>query len=493
MRKIVLAFLNNEKQYPLLAGFSSGFYALLYLYDKNFTLIDSWGQFSFFVLTFCIAPALMLSLLNYVFKKTSALKRYANYVIPVLNAIFFAFYMIVVTYGVDKKKILLIALVIALILGILLFKHVKKIIVFQLLMACFLIVKLIPSLYNVITYSYEWQNQSDEISQVKFAKKPNIYYLQPDGYVDFNTIKSGYYNYDNNALKLFLETHKFKVYDNFRSNYTSTLTTNASMFSMKHHYYGFKQSHDGFYNSRSIIVGKNAVIDIFNQNNYKTNLILDVPYLVVNRPNMRYDYCNINYSDIPYLTRGFEFEADTKRDLLSAIEENKGSNNFYFVRQPKPGHIATTKSQSKGVEEEKKTYLDDLKTANAWLQETVSGIVKNDPEAMIIVSSDHGGFVGFDYTRASSTKTQDENLITSMYSTVLAIKWPNNDVPSYDEDLKSSVNLFRYIFSYLSENETYLSNLEPDKSFVLIKEGAPSGVYEILDDNGNIVFNKVTN
>jgi hypothetical protein len=493
LRQAVLKFINNSKEYPLLAGFSSGFYALLYLYDKNFTLVDSWSQFLFFVLIFCLAPALLFYLMYRFFNSMSSVKKYAKYVIPVLNFMFFAFYIVLITQGLHKKKILFIAIFIAFMLGVFLFKHIKKVVVFQLLLSCFLIAKLIPSFYNALTYSYEWQSLPDDIKEAKFVKKPNIYYLQPDGYVDFSNMKKGYYQYNNDKFKSFLEQNDFKVYDNFRSNYTSTLTSNSSVFSMKHHYYGYDQNHDDFYKARSTIVGKNAVIDIFNQNNYKTNLILDVPYLVVNRPKMKYDYCNIDYSDIPYLTRGFGFETNTKEDLFEAIKQNDSTNNFYFVRQPKPGHISTTKSQSKGVEQERKKYFEDLQISNNWLEEVVVGIEKQDPEALIIVLSDHGGFVGFDYTRQSKTKTQDSNLVASMYSTVFAVKWPQNDIHNYDKNLKSSINLFRVVFSYLSENESYLNNLEPDNSFAIIKEGAPSGVYEIINDNGEVVFNKYTN
>lgn len=492
MRQFILNFVNNNKDYPFIAGLSSGVYALLYLYDKNFTLVNSWNQFIVFVLSFCIAPGLLTLLLYKLFEAITWLKAYKKYVIPVLNLVFFLVYIVLVTQGFHKKKLMLSVVIIALVLGVLLYKYIKKIIVFQLLLSCFLIAKLIPSLYNVLTYSYNWQDLEDDITEVQFAEKPNIYYLQPDGYVGFKEMKTGYYNHNNDEFQSFLQHKKFKIYNNFRSNYTSTLTSNSSMFSMKHHYYGADQNHDEQYNARSIIAGNNAVIDILQHNNYKTNLILDVPYLLVNRPTMNYDYCNINYNDIPYLTRGFGFEKDTKNDLFYAIEQNKKSNNFYFVRQPKPGHISTTKSQSRGKEEERNVYLEDLKTSNNWLKEIVVGIEDRDPNAMIIILSDHGGFVGFDFTRQSKTKGNDADLVTSMFSSLFAVKWPQNDAVNYDENLKSSINVFRVVFSYLSKNKRYLEHLEQDESVAIISEGASPGVYELIDNDEEVVFNKFT-
>ena len=73
---------------------------------------------------------------------------------------------------------------------------------------------------------------------------------------------------------------------------------------------------------------------------------------------------------------------------------------------------------------------------------------------------------------------------------VIAIKWPNNEVPEYDSKIKTSVNLFRVLFSYLSNDESYLGQLQDDKSYMVIKNGAPTGVYEYIDNNSEITFRK---
>jgi hypothetical protein len=80
-----------------------------------------------------------------------------------------------------------------------------------------------------------------------------------------------------------------------------------------------------------------------------------------------------------------------------------------------------------------------------------------------------------------------------VFSSALAIKWPNNDVPEYDDRLKSSVNLFRVLFSYLSEEDSYLQHLQEDKSYLIIEEGAPNGVYEVIDEAGAVNFEEYKN
>jgi len=94
------------------------------------------------------------------------------------------------------------------------------------------------------------------------------------------------------------------------------------------------------------------------------------------------------------------------------------------------------------------------------------------------------------YTLESYKKTQDRDKVYSIFSSTLAIHWPDNMAPSYDASLKTSVNLFRVIFSFLSQDESYLSKLQPNSSYVILKDGMTKGVYEYINENGKIVLNK---
>ena len=134
--------------------------------------------------------------------------------------------------------------------------------------------------------------------------------------------------------------------------------------------------------------------------------------------------------------------------------------NFFFIEQISPGHIPTLKSTSKGKEVERETYLKELKEAYSWLKSTISSIEENDNNAIIIIIADHGGFVGLEYTLESKIKQENEDLVKTVFTTACAIKWPNGNAPNYDSKLKSNVNLFRILFTYLSGNESYLKNLQ---------------------------------
>ena len=73
----------------------------------------------------------------------------------------------------------------------------------------------------------------------------------------------------------------------------------------------------------------------------------------------------------------------------------------------------------------------------------------------------------------------------------MSIHWPNNQIPEFDKEFKTSVNTFRVLFSYLSENEKYLEHLQDNSSYMILDKGVPKGTYEYLDSNGKPTFKKI--
>lgn len=486
----ITSFTENKKEYPILAAIAAGCFPLLHNYSSNFTLVNSTSQLLFFLVLFIALPILVFVLTNMAFKRIEFLKPYKSYVLPVLGLTTMTFLAIISTYG-PRKKMLLVAMMIAFILAIVLHKHFKKIIILQLIMALIGIYNLVPKLMIPLNYNNSWMTPSDEISNVTFKKKPNIYIVQPDGYASFSELKRKHYAFDNSEFESYLKNNGFTLYPDFRSNYFSTLSSNSSMFAMNHHYYNNVkgQSHE-FYNARKIIIGDNPVVSTFKKNGYTTSLILQNSYLLVNRSEIKYDYCNISFDEVPFMARGFSIEKDTNIDLKKAMSHNQSDQGFYFIEQISPGHIPTFKRDSKGKEEERVAYLEKLQWANDWLKDIINTISEKDKNAIIVMVADHGGFVGYDYSLQSMVKQDDVTLINSAFSSALAIKWPQHTPPEYHSKLNTSVNLFRVLFSYLSEDTSYLSDLQEDSSYIIIKEGAPKGVYEMIDEQGKIVFDK---
>ncbi|NNE33420.1 MAG: hypothetical protein HKN40_13750 [Winogradskyella sp.] len=477
----------SKNRLSVLAALSAGLYPLTFLYKSNHTLYASWYHIKWVAIIYIVLPIIIFLSTSLLGLKIKFIDKHKLKVLTVLNLTFFTGLLLYSAYGL-QKKLLILAILIAVLLGVLVYKHLLKIIKFQFLLAIIGIIFLMPILFTYTNYNKNWLEQDNKIESVQFKKTPNIYLIQPDGYVGLSELTKGNYGKDTSAFANFLLANGFTLYPNFRSNYYSTLSSNASLFAMKHHYFhGLIDSSSELMLARDIITSDNPVLNILRNNNYTTSLILENSYLLASRPKIGYDYCNVSYKDLSVFAKGFEFKRNVLKDLENAIKTNDKGSQFYFVEKIIPGHIATLKSTSKGKEIEKELYLKRLEDANKWLAETIKLIETYDANSLIIIASDHGGFVGYDYSSQAHQKPNSKENTLSMFSSLLAIKWPDNP-KLYDADLNTSVNLFRSVFSYLSSDTTLLDTTQEDKSYLLVTKDAPQDLYEVIDENGNVVF-----
>ncbi len=482
-------FLNDNKAYPLLTAIAAGLYPLLFYYTNNFKMINSWSHLGFFASVFLLAPLVIFSVAH-IISKGAFFKKIKDFVLPFLNFFFFIFYLNLAYYAGFSLLRTLVVFAIAVLLTLLLRKYLKEIILFQMILALIGVFTLTPVVITQLNYSKEWMKQPDSIESAVFKKKPNIYFIQPDGYVNFSELGRGYYRIENKNFENYLQEKKFKTYPNFRSNYAATLPTNSAVFMMKHHYYNNGFDFTETMDARNVIVSDNSVLRILKNNGYRTFFLTEQPYFLTNKPKLGYDFSNFTLKEIKFLTKGIGDPKDVIAPFNTYLKKFPEGPNFFFVEIFNPGHITNTIKDSKGVEGERKHYIEGIKESNKKLTQLTESILTKDPEALIIIMADHGGFVGMTNTHESYSKNTEPDFVRSIFSSVLAIHWPNGEAPEYDEKLKTSVNLFRILVSYLSENPSYLSKLQPDKSYIPINFGAPKGVYEYLDEDGNLVFKK---
>ena len=98
--------------------------------------------------------------------------------------------------------------------------------------------------------------------------------------------------------------------------------------------------------------------------------------------------------------------------------------------------------------------------------------------------------MGLDYTMQVKKKTDDRDLIYSMFSSQLSILWPEKLEDGKELEIKSSVNVFRYIFSQLAKKESLLNHLELDESYIILDDNEYKGVYTYINEKGGVVFKK---
>ncbi len=474
----------KENFNPLLTGLICGFYPLVFYFSNNFSAINSWEHLGFFLLFFIGIPIAVFSIASLIFKFSDALSKYKPHVLFVLIIMTVATLMSQAMYLTIKKKLLLGLLIVSVLAAWKLHAHFKKLLVIILLMS---ILPTVNCVVKIVEHEQkmEWTALPDSIENAKFKTTPNIYMIQPDGYVGRDMMESELYHF-NNPFYGWLQTNGFKIYEDFRSNYPASLTSNSSMFSMKQHKFGkvLFPSID-MPNSRDIIAGDNAAITTLRKNGYKNFFIVQDEYFQQNRPKQRYDYYNLNADEIPYFSNDNNVKKVVFDDLKAAMDTvTVNGPRFYFVEKLLPHHIHFAASK----EEERDTYIDKIKEVNGWLENTVNYISKKDPDAIIIILADHGGWVGLE-SYPEMFSTEDPQQIRSIYSTLAAIKWNGHLKEGMDAELSSNVNIFRVLFSNLSENPEYLKYLEDDSSYNLQNGTFSKSVRAVIDDSGKVISN----
>ena len=466
-------------------AFLCGLYPLLFYYSNNYAAINSVTHLAFFVLFFIGIPFFTITIGYFVFGEIKRLKSYQFHYLLVSTIVFMVALMSQAMYLTIKKKILLAVLVCSILASVVLVKHIKKVAIILLILCVTTLPKLGATIYDHVK-PQKWMDLPDEINEVKLQQKPNIYFIQTDGYVNEETLTNQLYKH-NNSLFSWLQDQQFKTYKNFRSNYPTSLASNASTFAMKQHELGERIFPDlELPNARNIISGNNPVLEILKQNNYQTHFIVQDEYFQQNRSQNNYDTYNIDLAEIPFFSNDNNVKKNVFEDLKFQMQQQTNQPQFYFIEKLLPHHIHFV-PQKNQIEEEREWYVKRVDSVNNWLQKTVKHISKQDANSLIIIQADHGGWVGLTNWNDMFT-TKDKALINSTFSSLLAIKWNGFNTNNYDKDLTSSVNIFRTLFSVLSDNDKWLNGLEDNSSYNIRIESDKKSIEKIIDDSGEILI-----
>ena len=92
-------------------------------------------------------------------------------------------------------------------------------------------------------------------------------------------------------------------------------------------------------------------------------------------------------------------------------------------------------------------------------------ILKNDDDPLIIIAGDHGPW-GYRLKEDGNGKTISDSLFAlDRFGVLMAIRFPEDYQGQFDNDFKTHVNLFRYVFAYLSESNEILEKKASDDSY----------------------------
>ncbi|WP_047545155.1 sulfatase-like hydrolase/transferase [Psychroserpens sp. Hel_I_66] len=486
----IRTFVESNTDYKYLTIFAAGLYPFLHYFNSNLHISNSWQQLVFMLGLCFVIPIILLKLSKFIFK-LKFLERFESQRLAILNITIFLVLIGFLVFNY-KKKVTVLVIVLSFILGLILYKHIKKIVVSQLIISLVSAFTLVPvMIFAFQQNNKDWAILEDDILKIKLQKTPNIFVIQPDGYVNRSEINSKPYELDNEYFYNYLEKKGFMDFENFRSNYYSTMTSNASMFAMKHHYYSNTFSKTGkTFNANEAIVGKyNNVLNILKNNGYSSHLMTDNSFFLIDRKISNFDFINVKPYQLPFVHTG-KVNVNIEIDLGNVLDTISSSRNFFFIEKTIPSHIRHSKASSLGALKERERYANRLQEANDWLTGLIETIEDYDSEALVIIVADHGGYVGFDYTMEAIEREMSPIETLSCFSSILSIKWPR-DIKTNNLEFRSNVNLFRSIFYNLSEEGILLKNKEKNESYIPLREDGKFNYYKCIDDNRNITHEKM--
>ncbi len=486
MKDKIIIYLNSNNHYWWTVGLLPGVYALSYLYSNNYTLVNSWTQFLYLSLYLILAPSLLVAIVNRLIKNSNdRIKEVFNSSAFIINT---AITLSLVIYLGWRWKALILVGIVAVLMSWFIGKHYKKGVLLLVFMSILGIGQFAYYFFTDILQKENWVKEST-LPQLEFKKKPNIYYIQPDGYAGKTALENVHYHYDNYDFYQELIPRGFHINHDYRSNYPSTLTSNAALFTGQHHFYENGDLKNELFNARQIIMGDNPVLRSFKNNGYETTAILQHRYLLLNHPEVAYDRINIEKNEMSILPN-YWLDKDYLADLKKAIDTASTKPQFYFIEILEPGHITGLPSNNTTAKNERDIYINKLNAASLKLYDMVDSINKNDPDSIIIIAADHGGFVGYNYaTESYINTTNNVTLHQGIFNSLFAIKAPSGFEP-YQENIKSSISLFPTLFSFLAEKPVVNDKID-NSSYQLIKNGTQSGIYRYYDDEGNSITEKL--
>ncbi len=311
-----------------------------------------------------------------------------------------------------------------------------------------------------------------DISKVK--AKPNVYLLLFDCYAGYKSLQDSF-AYKNDSLYNFLAQKSFTVLPSF-SNYNFTFFSMASMLNMQ---YIADDYHDKIavqkdMQKKVIEINNGEVFSIFNSMQYSTEnySIFDIKnkqglsnnnsmvpmhsYLITHKifhNRLIFDLGYLLYK-INYFSRKHIFEHDDNNiaaynKTMATIEQTAASPKFVYTHflMPHAPYFKDSLGNYLPISNfniaSKTSYLSYLKYTNTIIQSILTKITTTDPNAIVLLMSDHG------YNDKGSVRIFDSAQIAAeqySFNNLCAVRFPGQHFDSVKAGI-SNVNIFRYLFN----------------------------------------------
>ena len=340
---------------------------------------------------------------------------------------------------------------------------------------------LIP-LFKIATYSahptsntddYLQNNESRQLLSVNKEKLPNIYYLMLDSYPRSDSLKT-YFGFDNSAFDNFLKRRGFSVLANSQSNYNQTWTSVPATMNMS-----YLKSRDQLAADQEKLSSR-VLIDLYHHNKV-LQYLQPAGYYWVHNSNLYSTQTNPAAEFNVRCGRSNEFaktllestalkpfklvtsqqRQNLREDSLCVMKNvafgphERPKFVFTHLLPPHPPYLFGADGQD--VQETnlslnsdthwlaKKPYVAQLQYVNKRVGEALQGILDKDPEALIIIQSDHGTLSSA--TEAIKLEDMRPVVLKERSRNYVAIHLPNYCNKAQLKSLRTNVNTFRVIFN----------------------------------------------
>lgn len=323
--------------------------------------------------------------------------------------------------------------------------------------------------------------------EIVFKHKQNVYFLLFDGYTNTEGLQALGLS-ASSVFNDYLSKNSFVVYPQFYTNAQRTREALSSYFNMDIKLRG-KNIYNNFHISKQITVsGNSSVFNIFKKNGYSTKIIMvDQEWFSLNEY-LRGAFCfadhclghkhtnlfltNLKLIDHILFNKIMANYAaehiDHVDNAMSVLHREIDSevSQFVYAHFLFPAHAKANHVDDKGTCDERietREYAKRIFHTNNLIVEKIGMIRQLDPEALVVIASDHGPIIFNRCAYSAPLLTWEE--VVERQSVFLAIRWGDDYDGRYDRDIKTSANLFRYIFSYLMGHEELLKSKANDDAF----------------------------
>ncbi len=310
-----------------------------------------------------------------------------------------------------------------------------------------------------------------------FVDRPNVYWLVLDEHANaeqFHHVTGG----DNRGFDDALRERGFSVSETSRSSYLHTQLSIFSTLAMDYPYTPGNTYGSDFLSSNPIIMGDNPVVGTFESNGYRyvyapdggvdwvdcpTEIVGDricVPPIGGTQPLVGTNLLLARTTPIGALPLDVRY--NDMASVLAGIEANRGDEPLFVYAHLLTPHFPTRYESDCSLrdpflygyhlsgQERLANYANDVRCLDDEILSGVDRLLTHDPDAVIIVQSDHGTRFTFDWDRPFDQWTP-ENL-NERFSAVNAIRLPASCRERSIEG-EPLVNTFRLVLACLAGSE----------------------------------------